>query len=235
MKKILCSLALMAVAALSVNAQIMRAEELEKYAENLYGNKWVDIAANLKTESTLTLDKNNSLTYVQVVEAPGRTALQLYTTLNYWFTSTFNDANSTIKLNDKEAGCIIAQGSVEGIATHTGGANKYNVSIRPVIRVDIKDEKCRITYSIQAYNVLKVAGGGIMGQINKGLNGYNETKEIYETWPLDQTYPFAEKDAFKAKKTSSKSIIMTYCYSQVMLDKIEEAIKNGMVNEDDNW
>lgn len=235
MKKFLCSLALMAVAALSVNAQIMRAEELEKYAENLYGNKWVDIAANLKTESTLTLDKNNSLTYVQVVEAPGRTALQLYTTLNYWFTSTFNDANSTIKLNDKEAGCIIAQGSVEGIATHTGGANKYNVSIRPVIRVDIKDEKCRITYSIQAYNVLKVAGGGIMGQINKGLNGYNETKEIYETWPLDQTYPFAEKDAFKAKKTSSKSIIMTYCYSQVMLDKIEEAIKNGMVNEDDNW
>jgi hypothetical protein len=74
-----------------------------------------------------------------------------------------------------------------------------------------------------------------MGQINQGLNGKNETKDVYETWPLDQTYPFAEKDAFKAKKTSSKAIIMTYCYSQVMLDKIEEAIKNGMVNEDDNW
>ena len=128
MKKFLFCLTLMTVAVLSVNAQIMRAEELEEYAENLYGNKWVDIAANLKTESTLTLDKNNALTYVQVVEAPGRTALQLYTTLNYWFTSTFNDANSTIKLNDKEAGCIIAQGSVEGIATHTGGSNKYNVT-----------------------------------------------------------------------------------------------------------
>ena len=235
MKKFLFCLTLMTVAVLSVNAQIMRAEELEEYAENLYGNKWVDIAANLKTESTLTLDKNNALTYVQVVEAPGRTALQLYTTLNYWFTSTFNDANSTIKLNDKEAGCIIAQGSVEGIATHTGGSNKYNVSIRPVIRVDIKEGKCRVTYSIQAYNVLKVAGGGILGQINQGLNGVNQTKEIYETWPLDMTYPFAEKDAYKAKKTSSKSIVMTYCYSQVKLDKIEEAIKNGMVNEDDNW
>ena len=82
----------MAVAALSVNAQIMRAEELEEYAETLYGKKWVDIAANLKAESTLTLDKNNSLTYVQIIEAPERTALQLYTTLNYWFTSTFNDA-----------------------------------------------------------------------------------------------------------------------------------------------
>ena len=45
----------------------------------------------------------------------------------------------------KEAGCIIAQGAVEGIATHTGGANKYNVSIRPIIRVDIKEGKCRVT------------------------------------------------------------------------------------------
>ena len=235
MKKFIVCFALMAVAALSVNAQIMRAEELEVYAENLYGKKWVDIAANLKAESTLTLDKNNSLTYVQIIEAPERTALQLYTTLNYWFTSTFNDANSTIKLNDKEAGCIIAQGSVEGIAVHVGGSNKYNVSIRPIIRVDIKDGKCRVTYSIQAYNVQKTMGGGLMGQINQGLNGVNQTKDVFETWPLDQTYPFAEKDAFKAKKTSSKAIIMTYCYSQVMLDKIEEAIKNGMVNEDDNW
>lgn len=235
MKKFLLSLTLMAVTALSVSAQVMRAEELQAYAENLYGNKWVDIAANLKIESSLTLDKNNALTYVQVIEAPGRTALQLYTTLNYWFTSTFNDANSTIKLNDKEAGCIIAQGSVEGIATHSGGSNKYNVSIRPIIRVDIKEGKCRVTYSIQTYNVLKIVGGGILGQINQGLNGSNETKDVYETWPLDQTYPFAEKDAFNAKKTSSKAIIMTYCYSQVMLDKIEEAIKNGMVNEDDNW
>lgn len=223
------------LSAISASAQLMRAEELEEYAENLYGSKWVDVAANLKSESDLKLDKNNSLTFIQVIEAPNRTAAQLYITLNYWFTSTFNDANSAIKLNDKETGCIIAQASVEGVATHSGGSNKYNVSIRPIIRVDIKDGKCRVTYSIQAYNVLKVVGGGIMGQINAGLNGKNETKDIYETWPLDQTYPFAEKDAFKAKKTSSKSIVMTYCYSQVLLDKIEEAIKNGMTNEDDNW
>ncbi|MBR4758345.1 MAG: DUF4468 domain-containing protein [Bacteroidaceae bacterium] len=224
------------VSAMNVSAQLMRAEELEKYAENLYGNKWVDIAANLKNDATLTLDKNNSLTFIQVIEAPGRSVSQLYTTMNYWFTVTFNDAYSTIKLNDKELGCIIAQGSVEGVATHTGGSNKYNVSIRPIIRVDIKDGKCRVTYSLGAYNVLKSAGGGILGQIAAGMNGTKvKTTEINETWPLDQTYPFAEKDAFGAKKTSSKSLIMSYSYSQIIMDKIEEAIKNGMVGEDDNW
>ncbi len=230
MKKIIMLGAFLLVA-VTTNAQLMRAEELEEYAEKLYGKNWVDVAANLKSNSTLTLDKNNALTFIQVIETPGRTVGQLYNTLNYWFTATFNDANSTIKLNDKEGGCIIAQGSVEGIATHSGGTNKYNVSIRPIIRVDIKEGKCRVTYSLQAYDVLKVSGGGIMGQIG----GNKNVKEINETWPLDQTYPFAEKDAYKAKKTSSKSLIMSYAYSQVMMDKIEEAVKNGMTGEDDNW
>ena len=235
MQKIYVMLALLACA-IGAQAQLMRAEELEEYAENLYGSKWVDIAANLKKDATLTLDKNNALTFIQVIEAPGRTAAQLYTTLNYWFTATFNDANSTIKLNDKETGCIIAQGSVEGVATHTGGSNKYNVSIRPVIRVDIKEGKCRVTYSLQAYNVHKSAGGGILGQITAGLtDGKVETVEVNEVWPLDQTYPFAEKDAFGAKKTSSKSLIMSYAYSQVLMDKVEKAVKEGMTGEDDDW
>ncbi|MBR4600967.1 MAG: hypothetical protein IKO37_00230, partial [Prevotella sp.] len=95
MKKIIIMLTFL-VSAVSASAQLMRAEELEKYAENLYGKKWVDIAANLKNDATLTLDKNNSLTFIQVIEAPGRSVSQLYTTLNYWFTATFNDANSTI-------------------------------------------------------------------------------------------------------------------------------------------
>ena len=234
MKKMIL-MGVMVLTSLSVNAQLMRAEELESYAEKQYGKKWIDVAANLKQESTIILDKNNSLTYIQVVEAPGRSTEQLYKTLNYWFTATFNDKNSTIKLNDKEGGCIIAQGSVEGIATHSGGNNKYDVSIRPIIRVDIKDGKCRVTYSIQSYTVIKTKGGGLIGQFNKALGAGNAEQEQIETWPLDQTYPFAEKDAFGAKKTSSKAIVMTYCYSQVVLDKIESAIKDGMTNEDSDW
>ena len=234
MKKTVLFLAFL-MTTLYINAQLMRAEELEKYAEKLYGSKWVDIAANLRSESMLTLDKNNALTYIQVIEAPGRTSTQLYTTLNYWFTATFNDANSTIKLNDKETGCIIAQGSVEGIATHTGGSNKYYVSIRPIIRVDIKDGRCRVTYSLQAYNVVKTIGGGFIGNASTFLAGPAAVQDVSETWNLDQTYPFAAKDAYGAKKTSSKSIIMAHSYSQVMMDKIEAAIKNGMVGEDEDW
>ena len=44
----------------------------------------------------------------------------------------------------------------------------------------------------------------------------------------------AEKD--KHKKTSSKSLIMAHAYSNVLIDKIEEAIKNGVIgNENEDW
>lgn len=213
----------------SISAQVMRAEELEEYAKEKYGDKWTEAAQALGSQ--LTLDKNNSLTYTQIIECGESTKEQLYVTLNYWFTATFNDANSVIKLNDKETGVIIAEGCVANIAGHMGGMNAYNISIRPIIKVDIKDKKIRVTYTVQYYDVIKAAGGGIMGAISGSipLNGY-------EKWTIESCYPFVEKDQHKAKKTSSKALVMTHAYSNVIMDKIEEAVKNGLVgNENDNW
>lgn len=90
MKKILIILLAMASVSTVVTAQIVRAEELEKYAKKQYGDKWVDAASRLGTQ--LPLDKNKSITFVQVIEAPGKSKAQLYMLLNYWFTSTFNSA-----------------------------------------------------------------------------------------------------------------------------------------------
>ena len=227
MKKFLILFAAVLSMAMSVNAQIMRTEELETYAKEKYGEKWNDAAANLA--STLQLDKNNSLTYVQVIDCPGKTKNQLYVILNYWVTASFNDANSVIQLNDKELGCIIAQGYLPNIAGHMGGTNSYNVSVKPIIKLDIKDNTIRVTYTVQNYEAIVLAGGGIMGAI-----GGTVPTKIAEKWVLEKCYPFAEKD--KHKKTSSKALIMTHAFSNVIMDKIEEAVKNGVSgNENDNW
>lgn len=212
--------------ATSANAQILRAEELEKYAKEKYGEKWVDAATNLASE--LTLDKNNALTYVQVIPVEGKTKEQLYVMLNYWFTSTFNDANSVIKLNDKELGTIIAQGYVADIAKHRGGTSLYNVGIHPVIKCDIKDGKVRVTYSVPYYDAEVLVGAGWV------VGGATRPRSVEEKWVLDKCFPFAEKD--KHKKTSCKALVMAHAYSNVIMDKIEEALKGGIVgNEDDNW
>lgn len=226
MKKILL-LGMCLLATVIVNAQIMRAEELLDYAKEKYGEKWVEAAANLASE--LSLDKNNALTYTQVVEAPGKTKEQLYVLINYWYTSTFNSGKAVIQLNDKDAGVIIGRGYIDGVAGHVGGMTTYKVNLTPVIKTDIKEGKIRITYTVPFYEVEKFVGGGILGAV-----GGARASAINENWVLDKCYPFVEKDSHK--KTSSKAFVMAHAYSNVIMDKIEEAVKNGMTgNETDNW
>ena len=223
MKKItLC--VLMAFVAVCAKAQFMRSEELEAYAKEKYGDSWVEAAANLGKE--ITLDKNNSLTYAQVIDCGEKTKDQLYVLLNYWVSSSFNDANSVIQLNDKESGTIICQGYVSGIAANVGGINTYVVNIKPVIKVDIKDKKIRVTYSVQYYDIERSNGALVSNKYGNPVT--------MQKWPLEKCYPFVEKD--KHKKTSSKALIMTHAYSNVIMDKIEEAVKNGLVgNETEDW
>ncbi len=71
MKKfILVTLAALFVCS-AADAQILRTDELENYAKEKYGEKWVDATTNLGTQ--LTLDKNNAITYTQVIPTEGKT------------------------------------------------------------------------------------------------------------------------------------------------------------------
>ena len=227
--------------AMSLQAQVMKAADLEKYAKERYGDKWLDAAKNLA--SGLALDKNESLTYQQVIEAPGKTRNQLYVALNYWATATFKDKQA-ITLNDKEAGCIIITSTIPAIVNHTGTLNKYSVSITPVIRLDIKDGKVRVTYTVQSYDILADVSGGWLSLVDPDERTYGDSKRkkedktnarLYdEQWEIAKHYPFVEKDA--QKRTCAKALVMTHAYSNAIIDKVEEAIKNGIVgNEDDDW
>ena len=227
--------------AINAQAQVMKTADLEKYAKQKYGDKWLDAAKNLA--ANLSLDKNESLTYQQVIEAPGKTKAQLYVALNYWATATFKD-HSAITLNDKEAGCIIVSSTIKNIAEHIGTLNKYSVSITPVIRLDIKDGKVRVTYTVQTYDVLADISGGWLTPVESDNKTYGDSKRkaddktnanLYdEQWEIAKHYPFVEKDA--QKRTCSKALVMTHAYSNAIIDKVEEAVKNGIVgNEDDDW
>ena len=157
----------------SVQAQVMKAADLEKYAKQNYGDKWVDAAMNIAKD--LTLDKNESLTYQEVIQAPGKTKEQLYVALNYWATATFKDKQA-ITLNDKEAGCIIVQSTFSNIAEHTGTLFKYSVSITPIIRFDIKEGRIRVTYTVQNYELLKDISGGWITPVKSDERTYGDSK-----------------------------------------------------------
>ena len=241
MKKILLLAVAAIMATMHVDAQIMKAADLEQYAKERYGEKWLDAAANLA--ETLTLDKNESLTYQQIIQAPGKTKQQLYVALNYWATATFQDRQA-ITLNDKEAGCIIITSTIPAIVNHTGTLNKDSVSITPVIRLDIKDGKVRVTYTVQSYDILADVSGGWLSLVDPDERTYGDSKRkkedktnarLYdEQWEIAKHYPFVEKDA--QKRTCAKALVMTHAYSNAIIDKVEEAMKNGIVgNDDSDW
>lgn len=226
----------------------MKAADLEKYAKKKYGDKWIEAAMNIAKD--LSLDKNQSLTYQEVVPAPGKTKSQLYVALNYWVTATFQDKQA-ITLNDKDAGCIILSSTIDGIADHTGMVNRYVVSITPIIRLDIKDEKVRVTYTVQNYDILKAQDAGWLGGLLDNSDNRQNNQNVFsdgkrmkddktdrrlydEQWEIAKHYPFVEKDA--QKRTCSKALVMTHAYSNAILDKVEEAIKNGVAgSDDDDW
>ena len=233
--------AVLILATVGAQAQVMKTADLEKYAKERYGAKWVDAAKNLS--SSLQLDKNQSLTYQEIIEAPGKTKQQLYVALNYWVTATFKDKQA-ITLNDKEAGCIIVSSTIKDIAEHTGTLNKYSVSITPVIRLDIKDNKVRITYTVQNYDILADISGGWLSIPESDQRTYGDSKRKAddktnanlrdEQWEIASHYPFVDSDP--QKRTCAKALVMTHAYSNAVIDKVEEAIKNGLVgNDNDDW
>ena len=224
-----------------VRSQVIKPADLEKYAKKKYGDKWVDAAKNLS--ENVVLDKNESITYQQIIEAPGKKKEQLYIALNYWATATFRDKQA-ITLNDKESGCIIITSTINNIAEHIGTINRYSVSITPIIRIDIKDERVRVTYTVQTYDVLADISGGWISPIESDKKTYGDSKRkkddktnanLYdEQWEIARHYPFVPKDL--QKRTCAKALVMTHAYSNAVLDKVEEAIKHGLVgNDDDDW
>ena len=226
---------------MNAQAQVMKTADLEKYAKQRYGDKWVDAAANIA--SRITLDKNEGITFQEVINAPGKNKQQLYVTLNYWVTATFKDKQA-ITLNDKDAGCIIVSSTLSNIVQHTGTLNSYSVSITPVIRIDIKDERVRVTYTVQNYDILADVSGGWLSPITSDERTYGDSKRkkddktnsnLYDDqWEIARHYPFVQSDP--QKRTCAKALVMTYAYSNAVLDKIEEAVKHGIVgNEDDDW
>ena len=101
------------------------------------------------------------------------------------------------------------------------------------------------------YDILKAQDAGWLGGLlddskndqknqnvysdGKRLKNDNTDRRLYdEQWEIIKHYPFVDKDA--QKRTSAKALVMTHAYSNVVMDKIQEAVTKGIVgNEDDDW
>lgn len=100
------------------------------------------------------------LTYGEVVEVEGVSADELYVRAKSWFAKTYNDANSVIKMDDKEAGQIIGKGNFSYTSNVFYGSNGTKGYVNYTISVFVKEGryKYEITQFFHEGNPLNEGG-----------------------------------------------------------------------------
>ena len=219
MRRNLLLLLLCLAGLLAVDAQTLSRKEVETYVINQYGKKWKDIALYLGEKDTL--DKDNALTFEKTISVRGKSKNELFVDLNYWFLKTFSNASSSIEMADKDLGVIMAKGYFPNIAYHSGGMSSYSVNIRPIVCCDIQDEQVKLTVVIPNYEVTRVDDGVLNAMLDADYDKHPPYK-VDVTWALNQCFPFAKKDA--QKRTSSKALVMSHGYVEVLMNRIQTAL-----------
>ena len=168
MRKIILLL-LLSLSSTIAFGQNVTVEDLNEAIEKEMKSKSSDYNSFAKTiMQEIPLDNKGGFTYINIVEAPGKTKDQLYIALNAWFLRNFDGKG--IQINDKDLGCILAKETFRRITANgviTSSNTNYEVDIEPSIRTDIKDGKVRITYNVPYYELRDVTSELLGKQIFK--------------------------------------------------------------------
>lgn len=225
-------LAILLVSLLEARSQIVTSEDFSNYNGKeliVDGNEIDYVESALHIKELYGLDKNNAITRTTIVEAPGKTKNQIYIDVNTWFIHTFNSGKSVIQLNEKEAGVVVGKGYIENVAQHVSFASSADIHAWVIIRVDIKDNKFRVMTTVQEYDM--DMGAGVLGAMSSGMNGTPD-QTTHVTWAPKDCFPFSGK---KYKKTTSKAFVNCHIWSQVVINKLTEAVLNGITGTEEEW
>ncbi len=207
-----------------VEAQLIKDFEIEALKYLTFGDqKWKKIAENIYPN--IKLDDNNAINYMKIIELPNKSKDEIFENIKIWVTSIFTGSECDIRMVDKEAGCIIAQAAERKLVENTSGwDNEYIVSLKPVLKIDVKDEKARVTFTVSSYYIHRERiTGGIFSS-----NIHNE-----EVWGVVNCYPFNKYD-HEHPKTSAMALVATHLCAIRYMEIVEAALKKQNISND-NW
>lgn len=199
-------------------SQIVTKSEIEAVVGD--NTDFVQTALNVRDK--YGLDKNNAITKTHVIDVPGKTKEQIFVEANNWFVHSFVNSKSVIDFNEKEEGVIIAKGYIPNVASHYSLGGNSEISAWVIIRLDIKDYKFRIMTTIQKYDM----------EVITMVTAMVSDKPVPVEQLPSECFPFKGKIF---KKTFSKAFVYSHVWSLIIIDKLSEAVLNGITGTEDDW
>jgi hypothetical protein len=171
-------------------------------------------------EGTYSIDENNTITYVKVIELDSLSKDEIYKQAKSYFIYNYHDAKSVLQEDNSEDGRLIGKGIFSSVYNGTVFLVSVSFDVSHILRIDIKENKARLVLTLLMYNTTWSSTDGT------DYNDYNIT----------ETYPFNEKAMFKT--LFGKAFYATHNYAQAKLIEVEKALRYGNTSqsiEKDNW
>lgn len=232
------------------------------------------IAAALAIKSNFGLDNQGFVGQTTVIDCPGMSKQDIYVQARLWLEKFCEkDKKAELRLDGNQGSTLVARKRVSdvnhGEFVKGLGLKKKDVGVQEVnllvnIRVDVKDEKCRLTTTIEDYGIYTPQnnGGAWAGAIMAGPAGLigaaigsaiatalnvDEQMKPSNNFPFQESYqPLPGMKEKKIKKASKEfeerkpvaaiAFVTSFMITQIVHDKMLAAVTSApSFGNDDNW
>jgi hypothetical protein len=165
-------------------------------------------------EGKWSLDENGNVTYQRIVEVTGMNKDAIYERAVNYFIYKYGSGKSVIQTQDKEKGLIIGKGLFGDLYSGMYVLSTLKVETWHILRVDIKDEKVRITLTLTDYDKTFIGDG----------TSHSSSNRIIEDYPVNPKGTM--------KNNMGKAFCKSHVRAIVCLDAVEKAIKEGTTSKE---
>ena len=229
MKRIIASF-IISLCISSSFAQFISTEKLLLQKDSLYGGtSWKKIATQIK--SNLPINEEKDVVYTKIVDLPNTDSDKIFDILRYWVIDNFSGSNSIIKVMDKDIGRIVIEDYIDKIVRKGEFALSDDVSLKPLIRIDIQDNKVRIMCTNSVYYVHQITYAGFTPISN------DYQYKITKCYPMVKTSE-REIGAFYItdNKSACKAFSLIHISSLLYLNEIEKVLtKDTCLSNKNSW
>ncbi|HZK94376.1 MAG TPA: DUF4468 domain-containing protein [Prolixibacteraceae bacterium] len=183
--------------------------------------------------------------YSEVVEVPGKSVDQLYSSAREWFALTFKSATDVLKMDDPIAGKLIGKGSSHISESYvTDGLIKVPIKLDwyPSYTISIAIKDGRYKCIIAEITIKRIVEGSGIAPIETSFKEFFDQKDNFKNGRDPEWFTKNVEGAGKLSKNMIKNSAKAYeSYYNIILKTEQEftsllaSLQKKMKGTDDNW